>query len=72
MAMDITWGGAPMDLMSPEGFLGAVYNVCRLTPGSGCLAAPVCSSFAYMCFGKNCLKKHLGILPTCNYDLYGL
>lgn len=48
MAMDIAFGGKPMDLLTPEGFLGAVYHACRLEPGTGALAAPVCSSFVYM------------------------
>ncbi|CAL1163650.1 unnamed protein product, partial [Cladocopium goreaui] len=42
MAMDIAFGGKPMDLLTPEGFLGAVYHACRLEPGTGALAAPVC------------------------------
>lgn len=52
MAFDIAWGGAAMDLMSPEGFIGAIYHACRLKPGTGCLAAPVCSSFVYMFFSS--------------------
>ena len=48
MAMDVTWGGKAMDLLTPQGFIGAIYHAVRLEPGSGCLAAPVCSSFVYM------------------------
>ena len=51
MAMDVAWGGEPMDLLSPEGFIGAIYHASRLAPGSGCLAAPVCSSFVYLILG---------------------
>lgn len=51
MAMDVAWGGEPMDLLSPEGFIGAIYHASRLAPGSGCLAAPVCSSFVYLSLG---------------------
>ena len=52
MAFDIAWGGEAMDLTSPEGFIGAIYHACRLSPGTGCLAAPVCSSFVYMFFSS--------------------
>jgi hypothetical protein len=48
MAMDIAFGGSNMDLLSPQGFLGAIYHACRLEPGSGALAAPVCSSFVFV------------------------
>ena len=57
MAMDVAWGGQSMDLMSPEGFIGAIYHACRLKPGTGGLAAPVCSSFVYLFLG---LKANLG------------
>lgn len=48
MAMDVSWGGAGMDLLTPEGFLGSIFHTCRLSAGSGALAAPVCSSFVFM------------------------
>lgn len=37
-----------MDLLSPQGFANALHAVCRLKPGAGHLAAPVCSSFVFM------------------------
>ena len=48
MAVDVVIGGTSMDLTSDAGFVGALYHTCRLAPGSGWLAAPVCSSFVYM------------------------
>ena len=56
VAMDVKYGGPAMDLMTPQGFVTALWNTCRLAPGSGCLAAPVCSSFVYMTLG--CFPKH--------------
>jgi len=51
MAVDVVIGGSTMDLTSDAGFVGALYHTCRLSPGSGWLAAPVCSSFVYMSRG---------------------
>ena len=48
MAVDVVIGGSSMDLTSDAGFVGALYHTCRRSPGSGWLAAPVCSSFVYM------------------------
>ena len=48
MAMDIQMGGASFDMLTPEGFAATLYQACRLAPGSGGLAAPVCSSFVFM------------------------
>ncbi|CAK9050135.1 unnamed protein product [Durusdinium trenchii] len=42
IAMDLEIGGPTMDLTTNEGFLAALYHTCRLKPGSGWLAAPVC------------------------------
>ena len=48
IGLDIKIGGEAMDLTTTPGFIAAVYQTCRLTPGSGWLAAPVCSSFVFM------------------------
>lgn len=45
-----------MDLTTDSGFVGALYQCCRLTPGSGWLAAPVCSSFVYMWLSNEQVK----------------
>ena len=71
LAMDIAWGGESMDLMTPQGFLGAVYHATRLVPGSGCLAAPVCSSFVFLSIGQ---KPIVQTFYFCNppHCLFGL
>ena len=51
MAMDVLHDPASMDLLSPIGFVSALYHATCLRPGSGFLAAPVCSSFVYMQLG---------------------
>ena len=56
MAVDVVIGGCSMDLTSDAGFVGALYHTCRLAPGSGWLAAPVCSSFVYMYLDLNYLQ----------------
>lgn len=48
VAMDLSYGGEGMDLSTPAGFIAAVYQTCRLSPGSGWLAALVCSSFVWV------------------------
>ena len=47
MAMDVRLHES-MDLMTPQGFIAALYHCCRLRIGGGLLAAPVCSSFVFM------------------------
>lgn len=47
--MDIRMG---IDILSPEGFLQNLLQVCRLKPGGSFLAAPVCSTFVFMTLGK--------------------
>lgn len=66
MAMDVAWGGQSMDLMSPEGFIGAIYHACRLKPGTGGLAAPVCSSFVYLILGLQGIPHTLGFYLFTN------
>ena len=61
IAMDLEIGGPTMDLTTNEGFLAALYHTCRLKPGSGWLAAPVCSSFVFMPSRK---FSNLSCLPT--------
>ena len=61
MAMDIKFGGDGMDLATPQGFISALYQACRLSPGSGFLAAPVCSSFVYMTPGTNIMQSQLQV-----------
>ena len=39
------------DILTTEGFLQHLYQVCKLQPGTGFLAAPVCSSFVFMNLG---------------------
>ena len=48
IALDIAHDPSSMDLSTPTGFVTALYHATCLKPGSGMLAAPVCSSFVYM------------------------
>ena len=41
-----------MDILSPEGFAHAVFQVLRLRDGSGLTMAPVCSSFVWVFLGS--------------------
>ena len=61
IAMDLEIGGPTMDLTTNEGFLAALYHTCRLKPGSGWLAAPVCSSFVFL---PSRMFSNLSCLPT--------
>ena len=70
MAMDVKFGGPAMDLMTRQGFITALWNACRLAPGSGCLAAPVCSSFVYMTLG--CFPKHANLGDLLDLSLMPL
>ncbi|CAK9026290.1 unnamed protein product, partial [Durusdinium trenchii] len=62
IAMDVEIGGEVMDLTTNAGFVAALYHTCRLSPGSGWLAAPVCSSFVFMSHGttKRSASRPLG------------
>ncbi|CAK9103962.1 unnamed protein product [Durusdinium trenchii] len=62
IGLDIKIGGETMDLTTSTGFIAALYQTCRLTPGSGWLAAPVCSSFVFMSRGttKRSATRPLG------------
>ena len=46
-----------MDILSSSGFANAVFQICNLKPGSGCLAAPVCSSWVFMSRGTTLRTK---------------
>lgn len=59
--MDIRLDADTQDIMSPLGFLNAVWNVCNLKPGSGFFTAPVCSTWVFMPLGL----KHLTIVLAC-------
>lgn len=48
LAMDLNHDPSTMDLMDPKGFISACYHATCLKPGSGTLAAPVCSTFVFM------------------------
>ena len=54
IALDIRHDPKTMDLMDPRGFISACYHATCLKPGSGFLAAPVCSSFVFMLLGLYC------------------
>lgn len=54
------------DILSSAGFANAVVQVLRLKAGSGCLHAPVCSSWVWMSTSEK-FRKHLNILV---FDLY--
>ena len=46
--MDVKFSDGPeMDLRTSEGFCSALYQCCRLSPGSGAFLAPVCSTFVF-------------------------
>ena len=49
--MDVLHDPSSTDLLTPVGFVSALYHATCLKPGSGFLAAPVCSSFVYMQLG---------------------
>ncbi|CAE7441062.1 unnamed protein product [Symbiodinium necroappetens] len=46
-----------MDILSSSGFANAMFQICNLKPGSGCLSAPVCSSWVFMSRGSTCRTK---------------
>lgn len=46
-----------MDILSSAGFANAMFQICNLKPGSGCLSAPVCSSWVFMSRGTTCRTK---------------
>ncbi|CAL1141155.1 unnamed protein product [Cladocopium goreaui] len=48
VAMDLDHNPETMNMLTNTGFVSALYHATCLRPGSGCLAAPVCSSFVYM------------------------
>ena len=62
--MDVLHDPSSMDLLTPVGFVSALYHATCLKPGSGFLAAPVCSSFV----GKNGLKPVLQIVNSHNIN----
>ena len=41
-----------MDILSSAGYANALFQICNLKPGSGCLSAPVCSSWVFMSRGS--------------------
>ena len=76
IAMDVEIGGEVMDLTTNAGFVAALYHTCRLSPGSGWLAAPVCSSFVFMHlafmrsgnYGKNPVGKNKGWCSSTSHE----
>lgn len=44
-----------VDILSPEGFLQNLLQVCRSKPGGMYLADPVCSTFVFMNLDENCV-----------------
>ena len=52
-AYDIDYDGKYMDILQPEGYAVALYNVLRLRPGGSLTLAPVCSSWVWLHFGDN-------------------
>ena len=67
MAMDLDHNPETMNMLTNTGFVSALYHATCLRPGSGCLAAPVCSSFVYMRLstGRDWTNS-----PTCDIWFY--
>jgi hypothetical protein len=49
LAYEIKKDPINMDIMSPSGFFCAISYVLKLKSGAGCLLAPVCSSWVFLC-----------------------
>ncbi|CAK8998358.1 unnamed protein product [Durusdinium trenchii] len=62
-ALDLEYGGRCMDFMTPEGFVNAVFQVLRLSPGSSLTLAPVCSTWVWVSRGST---KRSRALPLGN------
>lgn len=54
IALDITYGGPGMDIMSPEGYAHAIYQVLSIKTGGSLTLAPVCSSWVWVILGNVC------------------
>lgn len=52
VALDVNYGGAEYDLLSPLGFCNAVFHTLNLKVGAACHSAPVCSTFVFMTLGS--------------------
>ena len=52
-AYDIDYDAKYMDILRPEGYAVALYNVLRVRPGGSLTLAPVCSSWVWLHFGEN-------------------
>ena len=52
-AYDIDYDAKYMDILQPEGYAVALYNVLRVRPGGSLTLAPVCSSWVWLHFGEN-------------------
>lgn len=57
--MDIRLNEETQDIMSPLGFLNAVWQVCNLRPGAGFFTAPVCSTWVFMFLSSNVHQSSL-------------
>ena len=57
IAYDIAQDGHGQNMLGGVGFLNAIAQCCRLSPGSAALFAPVCSSFVYMPLAQIALKR---------------
>lgn len=72
MALDIKFDPIGMNILSDAGFIQHLYQACRLRPGSGCLVAPVCSSFVFMILRIKSklflqyVSGEVSVLPTCS------
>ena len=52
-ALDLEYGGKSMDIMTPQGFCHAMFQVLRLKEGSSLFLAPVCSSWVWVTLGAS-------------------
>ncbi len=57
-AYDVDYDPKFMDILKPEGYAHALYQVLRLKPGSSLTLAPVCSSWVWMSFGFKKIKLY--------------
>ena len=62
--MDINFHPKEQDIMSDVGFANMVYQVLNLKPGAAMWAAPVCSTWVYMCF------SYIWRCGCCSWEIF--
>ena len=74
LVYDRDYDGRFMDILSPEGYVHALFQVLQIKPGGSCTLAPVCSSFVWMSLVgfKQMLNAPIPSSPTKNVRMVSI